>query len=104
MRYFLIIVSFLFVVGCSSNEEPTADPEETNEQTEESNVYISFSEVDVRIEDKEVQVDGAARTDEDTFYYTLDQGETVIVEDTEVSIEDAQGDWMSLYFSDAFVR
>src|SRR5690625_6411616 len=89
MRYFLIIVSFLFVIGCSSNDESTTEtePEETKEQTVESNIAISFSEVDVRIEDKEVQVDGSARTDEDTFYYTIEQGDTVIVEETERSEE-----------------
>lgn len=104
MRYFLIIVSFLFVIGCSSNDESTTEtePEEIKEQTVESNIAISFSEVDVRIEDKEVQVDGSARTDEDTFYYTIEQGDTVIVEETEVSLEDAEGDWKPFEFSDTF--
>lgn len=105
MRYLLIIVSFFVMVGCSSNDEPAADPEdpvEKNDQTEESNVSISFSEVDVRIQDKEVQVDGSARTDEDTFFYTLEQGDTVIVEETEVSLGEAEGDWKPFDFAETF--
>lgn len=99
MKYFLMIVSFFIIVGCSGEQTPEEPSEESNQhKTSSSDVSISFGILDVVTKDDVIHVDGEARTTEDSFYYILEYGETLIVEETEVQLNDDDGEWKTFSF------
>lgn len=98
MKYFLVIMSFFVVVGCSGDKTPESSPETNDEEHVESDASISFGILDVVTKDDVVHVDGEAKTTEDSFYYILEDEDSLVVEETEVVLNDEEGDWRTFSF------
>ena len=95
-KYLLVFASLFFIVGCNNSEvsEPEEKPEQTKQEVvEKSNVSISFSEVDVVINNNVIHITGEAKTTEDVFYYVLQQGDLILVEETEVKLDEIPDEW-----------
>lgn len=98
MKYFLVIISLFVVVGCSGDQKPESPPETNGEESETSESSISFGILDVVTKGDVVHVTGEARTTEESFYYILEYGESLVVEETEVALNDEEGDWRTFSF------
>lgn len=95
------IITFIFLVivlaGCNHStnldNEGSGNDNLEDEENVKSNVSISFSEVEVIARDKSLYVSGEAKSNVDAFYYTLEQGDTVIIDETVVDLGDSDGEW-----------
>lgn len=93
MRYIFIVASLFLIIGCSNTNEPEEIPDDTTNAVEKSDVSVSFSEIEVIVENKTLYVTGDARTELNSFYYTVEQGSESIIEETEVELEEKTGEW-----------
>src|SRR5690625_7835868 len=89
MRYLILIASAFILIGCSNDSgKQTETPEtaETKDMTEtKDQVAVSFRNVDIKIENERALIEGEAKSTNDTFYYQIKQGDSVLVEETEVT-------------------
>ncbi|MFD1037690.1 hypothetical protein ACFQ3N_04570 [Virgibacillus byunsanensis] len=101
MKYVWIALTATLLIGCSEDnteqEEVQQDQEENNaaetepESTDDS--AVEFRNVDVKVENNEVQLTGEGKSDTDVAYFKLDQGESQIVEETEVELDPNEQGW-----------
>lgn len=99
-----MFLTLLIIVGCSSSLETEEVPEKTGSTTTKSDVFISFSEVNVLTTKTKLDVTGEAKTDETSFYYIIEQDEKVLVEETEVVLGESVGEWKSFELEDSILE
>lgn len=88
MRWLLLLASLLFIFGCSPAEEVEESEANSEEEREENIVW--FGEVDIKVLHHEVVVKGLARSKYDEFYYVLEKGEEILIEETEADFLDTE--------------
>src|SRR5699024_2313862 len=97
MKYLILIASAFILIGCSNDsgkQTETPDTGEEKEMTEtKDQVAVSFRNVDIKIEDEQALIKGEAKSTNDTFYYQIQQGDTVLVEETEVTLDETHLGW-----------
>jgi len=104
MKKIIVTIVLVVLVGCNQSAN---DPKENNDSTENDNnkevksdVSISFSEVEVIARDKNLSVTGEVQTNADEFYYTLEQGDKVIIEETAIEVDDSDSEWEDFEIND----
>ena len=101
MRYLLIIISLFAIGGCSlTNDTGSNNNDETTEQEEgvKENI-ISFGELDVSVGKTEIRIEGEAKAKYDQFYFTLEQDDEILLNETEVELgEDVTDEWREFEF------
>lgn len=103
MRYVWVFLTLLIIAGCGSSLETEEVPEKV-ESTTTSDVFISFSEVNVLTTNTKLDVTGEAKTDESSFYYIIEQDGKVLVEETEVVLGESVGEWKSFELEDSILE
>jgi len=97
MKYLILIASAFLLIGCSNDSgKQTETPEtaETKDMTEtKDQVAVSFRNVDIKIENERALIEGEAKSTNDTFYYQIKQGDSVLVEETEVTLDETNLGW-----------
>jgi|GEM_PF-2233706 len=97
MKYLILIASAFLLIGCSNDGgKQTETPEvgETKEMTEtKDQVAASFRNVDIKIENEQALIEGEAKSTNDTFYYQIKQGDSVLAEETEVRLDETNLGW-----------
>jgi len=96
MKYLILIASAFILIGCSNNEKETEtpDPEQANEATERvDEVEGSFRGGNIIYRKNYAQIEGSAKTTNDKFYYHVEQEGEVIVEETEVTLDETEDGW-----------
>lgn len=83
MKKLLVVCFSIFAIltGCS---------EEEGDQTD---VSLSFGEIEVVEENLQVYVKGEVSSSEDTFYYTVEQGQEILIEEQSVVLDNNQQEW-----------
>jgi|SRR5690625_4488173 len=104
MKKIIVTIVLVVLVGCNQSAN---DPKENNDSTENNNneevksdVSVSFSEVEVIARDKSLSVTGEVQTNADEFYYTLEQGDKVIIEETAIEVDDSDSEWEAFEIND----
>jgi len=93
MRYLLMVAAAVVLVGCSGEDNEASEVDETAEQNvQESNTSVNFRNLDMTVEDDNFHLVGEVTTSENIFYYTIEQGDEVLQEETAVELE--QGEWI----------
>lgn len=92
MKYFILLMSiFTILTGCSNESNEDEEMEQTaEEQGEEVESIIRFGEVNVLVNDHRVLLSGEAETSEDVFYFTFEQGEEMLLEETKVRLDEEE--------------
>lgn len=98
MKYLFMIVGLLIIAGCGGNQAPESQFEENDGVSDVSDVSISFGILDVVTRAGVIQVKGEAKTDENSFYYILEYEGSLIVEETEVQLNDEDSEWRTFSF------
>lgn len=97
MKYFILIASAIILVGCSNDngkETETPETEEADEMIDtEDKVMGNFRNVDIKVENKQAKIKGEAKTTDDVFYYQIKQGDSMLVEETEVTLDKTHLGW-----------
>ena len=97
MKYLILIASSFLLIGCSNDggkQTETPETGKTKEMTEtKDQVAASFRNVDIKIENEQAQIEGEAKTTNDTFYYQIKQGDSVLVEETEITMDETNLGW-----------
>src|SRR5690625_5332433 len=97
MKYLILIASAFLLIGCSNDGgKQTENPEtgETKEKTEtKDQVAASFRNVNIKIENEQALIEGEAKSTNDTFYYQIKQGDSVLAEETEVRLDETNLGW-----------
>src|SRR5690625_6723320 len=97
MKYLILSASAFLQIGCSNDSgKQTETPEtaETKDMTEtKDQVAVSFRNVDIKIENERALIEGEAKSTNDTFDYQIKQGESVLVEETEVTSDESNHGW-----------
>ncbi|HLQ72603.1 MAG TPA: hypothetical protein VK125_00090 [Bacillota bacterium] len=101
MRYMFIVFSLFLVVGCSftADEESNAEEEEEVVDKRQENI-VRFGEVDIKVLHEVVHVKGLARSKYDEFYYVLEMGEDILIDETKeefLDVEEVEG-WREFEF------
>src|SRR5699024_12147481 len=94
----LILNASEFLLIGSSNDSgkqtETPENEETKDMTEtKDQVAASFRNVDIKVENEQALIEGEAKSTNDTFYYQIKQGDSVLVEETEVTLDETNLGW-----------
>src|SRR5699024_11014919 len=104
MKKIIVTIVLVVLVGCKQSENDTKEnndsTENNNNEEVKSDVSVSFSEVEVIARDKSLSVTGEVQTNADEFYYTLEQGDKVIIEETEIEVDDSDSEWDTLEYND----
>src|SRR5690625_917468 len=93
-RIFLIVAIILLVTGCSTgesnhdknNNDSTNEEQTAEESTKKSDKSISFSDVNVIVQNKSMHVTGDTKLTENFFYYKVVQGDQVMIEEQKFNI------------------
>ncbi|HLR41087.1 MAG TPA: hypothetical protein VK091_05380 [Virgibacillus sp.] len=97
MKYLILIASAFLLIGCSNasgKQTETPETEETKDMTEtKDQVAASFRNVDIKVENEQALIEGEAKSTNDTFYYQIKQGDSVLVEETEVTLDETNLGW-----------
>ncbi len=97
MKYLILIASAFLLIGCSNDggkQTETPETGETKEMTEtKDQVAASFRNVDIKIENEQALIEGEAKSTNDTFYYQIKQGDSVLAEETEVRLDETNLGW-----------
>src|SRR5690625_5795377 len=97
MKYLILIASAFLLIGCSNDggkQTETPETGETKEMTEtKDQVAASFRNVDIKIENEQALIEGEAKSTNDTFYYQIKQGDSVLAEETEVRLDVTNLGW-----------
>ncbi|MFC3040639.1 hypothetical protein ACFOGI_10310 [Virgibacillus xinjiangensis] len=92
MKHILILFAAVaFLVGCSGGDETEGTENQAAEQ--ESSPAVSLRNIDVLTTGGEIQLTAEAKTTEDEIYYKMEQGETLLVEETGFSPEESEQEW-----------
>lgn len=101
MKHIFILISLSLVVACSNSENPEViqnEDENNAEEFVESDVSVKFAGIDIVYKRDAIHITGDVQTTEDHFYYTLDNDGEVIVEETEIEVDDSVEGWSSFTF------
>lgn len=96
MKYLILIVSAFILVGCNTGEQEAEKPvtEKTDDTTEqEDHVVGSFRNGDIIYGKNHVRIEGSAKATDDKFYYQVEQGESVLVKETQVKLDETEDGW-----------
>src|SRR5699024_4474543 len=97
MKYLILIASAFLLIGCSNasgKQTETPETEETKDMTEtKDQVAASFRNVDIKVENEQALIEGEAKSTNDTFYYQIKKGDSVLVEETEVTLDETNLGW-----------
>src|SRR5699024_520541 len=97
MKYLILIASAFLQIGCSNDsgkQTENHETAETKDMTEtKDQVAVSLSNVDIKIENERALIESEAKSTNDTFYYQIKQGDSVLVEETEVTLDETNLGW-----------
>lgn len=96
MKKICVVFLLTLIVGCSQSpgeNNGAGGNEEINNEAFESDLSISFSEIEVIARDKSLFISGEAKTNANEFYYKLEQGDEVIIEETVMELDDSESEW-----------
>lgn len=97
MKKTMLIFLLILTVGCSQSPNDNSvinNENDTNsDESFESDFFISFSEIEVVARNESLQVSGEAKTNADEFYYKLEQGDDVIIDETAFELEGSESEW-----------
>lgn len=89
---FVTLCTLIVIVGCNSKEKLESDQTPTD-NANVAKVSISFREVDVKVEDKIAYLKGEVNTTENQFFYTVEQGESRISDETSIELDAKRKEW-----------
>ncbi|PAV29224.1 hypothetical protein CIL05_12570 [Virgibacillus profundi] len=89
MKYIILLLTAIMLIGCAESQEPNTETE-----TQES-ATVNFRNIDVQIEANQINLAGEANTEEDEIFYTVDHGEQMIVEETNIQLDEGTHGWSS---------
>lgn len=87
--YLLAILLIIFLAGCGSDPEPAEESD-----TEETSSLL-FRNLDLQQEENTFVLSGEVTSDEQVFYYRLEQGEEELQEEAVYELEAEAGTWES---------
>ncbi|MFC4559253.1 lipoprotein [Virgibacillus kekensis] len=90
MKKILILLLAAVVLTACSDEEETSI-EQATEETEQASV--KFRNVDVQVADGIATIKGEAQATDDTVYYKLEQGKTLLKKETKLKLGDKVNGW-----------
>lgn len=93
MRYIISGLVLLMLVGCGSGEDSASETEEGQEEEEAS---LQLRNIEVTVEDGQVQLTAQASAEDGEIYYTLEQGEKVLIEETSLTLGEGHYGWSDL--------
>ncbi|WP_164669499.1 hypothetical protein [Virgibacillus doumboii] len=82
-KLFILVICAAFLAACGAED---ASEGSADEESAESSA-IQFSNIDVKVNENNIRVTGEAQAADDTFYYKLEQGESVLVEESKVKLK-----------------
>lgn len=91
---FVLLIIMLFIAGCSG--DGTNDSADQN--VERADIKLELREIDVKEEDQVVHVTAEVYSTEEEFYYMVEQGEKIIINETALQAEGHQEDWAEIEF------
>lgn len=94
MKKLLVSVIFLFIlVGCGSDREPTEEAK-SPVNTEETYAVV-FRNLDLQTEANTFTLIGEVQSENEQFYYHLEQGKAELLPETVYELEGEPGVWES---------
>ncbi|GAB3060272.1 lipoprotein [Virgibacillus ainsalahensis] len=92
MKYIIIVLTAAVVLaGCNSQGETDNGADTANEAEESPSV--SLRNIEVVVENDQIQVTAEANAAENEIYYTLEQGETLLVEEEIINLDGGHYGW-----------
>ena len=88
MKYLMLMMT-VFLAACGNTGESV---DENESETDEAGSVI-LRNMEVVTEDLEVEVTGEASSESNEFYYHVEEGGNIIMEETQMSLEESQSDW-----------
>jgi len=95
MRFLVTaMIIAIILTGCGNGDSENSEPtEQKQEQTTETNIAVSFRNIDLTVEDYKYQLTGQAQITDNVFYYTVEQGKNLLKEETEIKLDEAVHGW-----------
>ncbi|WP_249870136.1 hypothetical protein [Oceanobacillus saliphilus] len=98
MKYMMMIVVLLFMLAaCGDNDRNNNSPAVDNNDNvgTENAASVMFQNIDVKVEGAEFLLTGEASTTTDQFFYVIDQGDDVLMEEKNIPLNEvAPGGWV----------
>ncbi|WP_100011444.1 hypothetical protein [Lentibacillus sediminis] len=89
MRYIIIALALLMLAGCDSGEDTASETEEGQEEE----ASLQLRNIEVTVENGHALLTAQANGDAEEIYYTLEQGEEVLIEETSLSLGEGHYGW-----------
>ncbi|WP_156288843.1 hypothetical protein [Oceanobacillus salinisoli] len=81
MKYIILLLMSMILVGCNNEEAANGESNET----EETSASIEIRNVDVQVEELQVILMAEAKTSSNEIFYRLEQGEELLQEERQMS-------------------
>lgn len=93
-KFLLVFASVLFILaGCSSNEEQQSVSVDNEAEAEEEQVTVNLRNIYISEENNHIKIEGEARATDDTFYYQVEQDDSLLIEETQISMDKTNLGW-----------
>lgn len=97
-KILLLFVVMLLLAGCGSKDEQTTETEPKADDVPSAGVEdasVQFNNIDITTPDGKIVVKAKAKATNDAFFYTLEYGDQVVVDETKVQLDTDKDGWGS---------